>query len=339
MTESNEDNPGADGADGLSDDDIEAAFAGFEQDFGDFEDPAIAQMNEALKRNEEGAASSQGTSSQGTSSQDAQSLGAAPSQADASDGTPNGERQQGEPSDGTSAQSGEADDAFSDDDFDNDLADVSDMESALQQLLGEKASSAMLLTQVRDADVLAAFSVICGIDAYCIADKSGAIAVLKDLDGRHPEDAAQALTKLVNGMSVLLVVNRAGRIEAHQWVNATQGESFPPPIVFMNAPAFVEDVMVGQARAADVVSSGDFSVIDTQGLGKAKAFQILQDLADRANRRQHRRFGFGLRRRFRNDDAGSDQTDGTDEPGGPYASGTTDDGNPDDGTGPATTGE
>lgn len=307
MTQANGGNSDANGSDGLSDDDIEAALAGFEQDFNDSDDPTIAQMNEALQRNENKAASASSsipsdaaTSPDGVAdgsrtddsvaSTDESSL--AESSAQSLEDFP--EESLEEPSE----ESSQSADGFSDDDFESDLADMSDMESALQQLLGEKASSAMLLTRVRDVDVLAAFAAICDIDAYCIADKTGAIAILKNLDGHHPEDAAQALTKLVNGMSVVLVVNRAGHIEAHQWVNATQGESFPPPIVFMNSPAFVEDVMVGQADVNDVVASGDFTVIDTKDLNKAKSFQILQNFADRINKRQHRRFGFGLRRRF-----------------------------------------
>ncbi len=297
MTQANGGNSDANGSDGLSDDDIEAALAGFEQDFNDSDDPTIAQMNEALQRNENKAASA----SSPIPSDAAVSSGSVADGAQTNDSASTDEsttESLDSPDEAVDASEDGVADDFSDDDFDSDLADMSDMESALQQLLGEKASSAMLLTRVRDVDVLAAFAAICDIDAYCIADKTGAIAILKDLDGHHPEDAAQALTKLVNGMSVVLVVNRAGHIEAHQWVNATQGESFPPPIVFMNSPALVEDVMVGQADVTDVVASGDFTVIDTTDLNKAQSFQILQNFADRINKRQHRRFGFGLRRRF-----------------------------------------
>jgi hypothetical protein len=306
MTQANGDNSDANGSDGLSDDDIEAALAGFEQDFNDSDDPTIAQMNEALQRNENKAASaSSSIPSDAATSPDGVADGSRTDDSVASTDESLAESSDQsledfpeESLEESSEESSQSADGFSDDDFESDLADMSDMESALQQLLGEKASSAMLLTRVRDVDVLAAFAAICDIDAYCIADKTGAIAILKDLDGRHPEDAAQALTKLVNGMSVVLVVNRAGHIEAHQWINATQGESFPPPIVFMNSPALVEDVMVGQADVNDVVASGDFTVIDTKDLNKAKSFHILQNFADRINKRQHRRFGFGLRRRF-----------------------------------------
>lgn len=324
MTQANGDTSDANGSDGLSDDDIEAALAGFEQDFNDSNDPTIAQMNEALQRNENKAASaSSSIPSDAATSPDGVTDGSRTDDSVAStdESLTESSAQSLEESSEESSQS--ADD-FSDDDFESDLADMSDMESALQQLLGEKASSAMLLTRVRDVDVLAAFAAICDIDAYCIADKTGAIAILKDLDGHHPEDAAQALTKLVNGMSVVLVVNRAGHIEAHQWVNATQGESFPPPIVFMNSPALVEDVMVGQADVTDIVASGDFTVIDTKDLNKAKSFQILQNFADRINKRQHRRFGFGLRRRFsknssKDGDAGT--TPGNDSSNGDGAEG------------------
>lgn len=282
--------------DDLSDADVDAAFANFEQEFADLDDPTIAQMNAALERNEEESREESQEESQRDSeagSADVADLGA---------------------TGGTSIDSPDSD-GFTDD-FDADIADVTDMESELAQMLGEKANCAMLLTQVRDADVLAAFAAIAGIDAYCIADRNGAIAVLKDLDGHHPEDAAQALTKLVNGMSVILLVDRANHIEAHQWVNASQGESFPPPIVFMNAPAFVEDVIVGEASIDDILHDGNRTVIDTAKVSKAKAFGVLQDLADRANRRHHRRFGFGLRRKFREDDTGSDTGNGIDDANG-----------------------
>lgn len=258
--------------DELSDADIDAALAGFEQDFADADHSAINEMNAALERNE--------TSESSASDADAD----AADTADSSDVAP------------TDAA----------DDFDRDLKDVEDLESSLMQMLGEKASSALLITRLRDPDVLAALSVLADVDDYCIGDRFGAVAILKNLDGSHPEDAAAHLTKLVTGLSTILVVNRAGRIEAHQWVNGEQGESFPPPIVFANAPAWVEDLLVGQVTLDELLDDPSIVSFDSKDYTKAASFGVLQQVVGHLpGQDRPRRFGFLHRRRKNSRDGDS----------------------------------
>lgn len=283
-------------ADELSDADIDAAFAGFEQDFADADHSAINEMNAALERNE--AAES--------SASDALDADAADT-ADSSDVAP------------TDAA----------DDFDRDLKDVEDLESSLMQMLGEKASSALLITRLRDPDVLAALSVLADVDDYCIGDRFGAVAILKNLDGSHPEDAAAHLTKLVTGLSAILVVNRAGRIEAHQWVNGQQGESFPPPIVFANAPAWVEDLLVGQVSLDELLNDPSIVPLDSQDYTKAASFGVLQQVVRHLpGQDRPRRFGFLHRRRKNSHDGDSHDGNSNDgDAGNGKANGTDGDGN------------
>lgn len=290
--------------DELSDADIDAAFAGFEQDFADADHSAINEMNAALERNE--AAESSASASDADANADASDADAADT-ADSSDVAP------------TDAS----------DDFDRDLKDVEDLESSLMQMLGEKASSALLITRLRDPDVLAALSVLADVDDYCIGDRFGAVAILKDLDGSHPEDAAARLTKLVIGLSAILVVNRAGRIEAHQWVNGQQGESFPPPIVFANAPAWVEDLLVGQVSLDELLNDPSIVPLDSQDYTKAASFGVLQQVVRHLpGQDRPRRFGFLHRRRKNSHDGDSHDGNSNDgDAGNGKANGTDGDGN------------
>lgn len=283
--------------DELSDADIDAALAGFEQDFADADHSAINEMNAALERNE---------TSESSASADAADADAADT-ADSSDVAP------------TDAS----------DDFDRDLKDVEDLESSLMQMLGEKASSALLITRLRDPDVLAALSVLADVDDYCIGDRFGAVAILKNLDGSHPEDAAAHLTKLVTGLSAILVVNRAGRIEAHQWVNGQQGESFPPPIVFANAPAWVEDLLVGQVSLDELLNDPSIVPLDSQDYTKAASFGVLQQVVRHLpGQDRPRRFGFLHRRRKNSHDGDSHDGNSNDgDAGNGKANGTDGDGN------------
>lgn len=293
-------------ADELSDADIDAAFAGFEQDFADADHSAINEMNAALERNE--AAESSASDATDADTADAGTADTA----DASDAAP-------------------TDDA---DDFDRDLKDVEDLESSLMQMLGEKASSALLITRLRDPDVLAALSVLADVDSYCIADRFGAVAILKDLDGSHPEDAAARLTKLVTGLSAILVVNRAGRIEAHQWVNGQQGESFPPPIVFANAPAWVEDLLVGQVSLDELLADPSIVPLDSQDFTKAASFGVLQQVVRHLpGQDRPRRFGFLHRRRKNSNTGNSNDGDSNDGDAG-NGKGGTDGDNGDSGSDP-----
>lgn len=307
----------SDSLDNMSADDIDAAFASFEQDFADMGDPTIAEMNAALERNENpgdtasanGAEPTSGTANGAEDDDDdfANDLGSL----DGSDGS------------GDSGNPGADDD---DDDFESDLNDVADFEDDLMQMLGEKARCAVLVTQLKQPDMLAALCVLAEIDAYAVPSPAGCIAVLKDLAADHPEHSAKAFSKLVPNTVSILLVNRAGHIESHPWERGVQGEQFPPPLVFSNEPSFLEDFMIGQIELPELLGEYKDSIIDTDKVNRAKAFAIIQNMVDRANKAKRRRFGFGFRRHH-DDDPGFDESLGEIRRGGTDPSSAFDDGN------------
>lgn len=144
----------------------------------------------------------------------------------------------------------------------------------LEGLLGDKAKLAMLCTRLQDADLLAAFCTLADISAQCVQASEGAVAILRGLDGNAPESAAQDLTKVVAGLSVLLVVNRADKIESTVYVGGQAGEQLPPPFVFPTLAPFVEDMMLGISTMDELRGSG-VTVVDTNTVDHDRALAII----------------------------------------------------------------
>ena len=94
------------------------------------------------------------------------------------------------------------------------------------------------------------------------------MAVLHNLDGDGPEAAIKDLTTVVSGLSAVLVVNRADKLEATLYVQGQSGDSLSPPIVFASAPNFVEDVMLG-------LSSVD--MLKQQGIHSSNSADLTRD--------------------------------------------------------------
>ncbi|WEV72843.1 hypothetical protein [Bifidobacterium sp. ESL0790] len=188
-----------------------------------------------------------------------------------------------------SGDAGSADDG--DDDAGDDSNDGSDddaqtvtgaaeetlnFDDELQGLLGNRAKVAVLVTRLSSADLLAAFCQIADISAECLADESGAVAVLRNLDGDAPEAAAKDLTRVVNGMPVVLVVNRADKLEATLYLGGEPGQKFAPPALLDSSPAFVEDLMLGMMDVMGLKAQGEH-VIDTGEFNRVKAMKIIAD--------------------------------------------------------------
>ena len=119
----------------------------------------------------------------------------------------------GEPANDAAADS-PADDAGAADSGQAQEADTAAaFDDELQGLLGNKAKAAVLITRVASARLLAAFCQLSDVSADCIGSEEGAVAILRNLDGDGPEVAARDLTIVVSGMSLVLAVNRAGKLE------------------------------------------------------------------------------------------------------------------------------
>lgn len=171
-----------------------------------------------------------------------------------------------------------------DDDIDIDAIDIPDdaseidpsvgFEDELAGLLGNKAKRAALITRIASAELLAAFCQLSDISADCVGSNQGAVAVLKNLDGDSPEAAAKDITTVVSGMSVILGVNRADKLEVTMYAGGKAGPTLAPPILFNSTPRFVEDLMLGIATAAQLKEQG-FEVIDAGRFDHASAMQVI----------------------------------------------------------------
>ena len=165
-------------------------------------------------------------------------------------------------------------------DLDNGFGNFDD---ELQGLLGNKAKAAVLITQLSAPDLLAAFCQLSDISAHCVGSDQGAVAVLRNVDGDGPESAARDLTTVVSGLSVVLAVNRADKLEATLWVNGKPGNKFAPPVLFMSTPSFVEDLLIGTSSIDDVRASG-YQIADSGDYDRAAALQVIA---------KHTKFGRG----------------------------------------------
>ena len=220
----------------FSDEELEAALAGFEKEFAD--DSVSGDASDTSDADKTADAAS------------------AKSDSDANDDT----------ADQASADSGRpmADVVDPSLGFDNELAG----------LLGNKAKVALIVTRLASAELLAAFCQLSDISAACIGANQGAVAVLKNLDGDGPEAAAKDLTTVVSGMAVILAVNRADKLEVAMYVQGEAGQSFAPPVLFTSTPRFVEDLMLGIVTLNQLKTQG-FEVVDSAGLDHDQAMQIL----------------------------------------------------------------
>lgn len=158
------------------------------------------------------------------------------------------------------------------------MADVVDpsvgFDNELAGLLGNKAKMALIVTRIASAELLAAFCQLSDISAECIGANQGAVAVLKNLDGDGPESAAKDLTTVVSGMAVVLAVNRADKLDVAMYVQGEAGQSFAPPVLFTSTPRFVEDLMLGIVTLQQLKEQG-FEVMDSASLDHDQAMQIL----------------------------------------------------------------
>lgn len=190
----------------FSEEELEAAMAGFEKEFQDEE---AAQQNDA------------------------------PAQVpfDQPDETVNSDASSDESQDGL--QSKEADAVLSE--AENSLS----FDDELQGLLGNRAKVAVIITRLASARLFAAFCQLSDISAQCLASPQGAVAVLRNLDGDGPEAAIKDLTTVVSGMPAVLAINRADKLEATMYLQGKVGQTFAPPVLFTSTAPFVEDLLLG----------------------------------------------------------------------------------------------
>lgn len=162
----------------------------------------------------------------------------------------------GEPANDAAADS-PADDAGAADSGQAQEADTAAaFDDELQGLLGNKAKAAVLITRIASARLLAAFCQLSDVSADCIGSEEGAVAILRNLDGDGPEVAARDLTIVVSGMSLVLAVNRADKLEATVYLQGKPGQTIAPPLLFTSTAPFVEDLLLGITDEDGLIGTG-----------------------------------------------------------------------------------
>ena len=221
----------------FSEEELEAAMAGFEKEFQDEE---VAQQNDA------------------------------PAQVpfDQPDETVNSDASSDESQDGL--QSKEADAVLSE--AENSLS----FDDELQGLLGNRAKVAVIITRLASARLFAAFCQLSDISAQCLASPQGAVAVLRNLDGDGPEAAIKDLTTVVSGMPAVLAINRADKLEATMYVEGRAGKTFAPPVLFTSTAPFVEDLMLG-ITDMNALEQADMTIFDSADLDRDAAMSIIAE--------------------------------------------------------------
>ncbi|WEV41589.1 hypothetical protein OZX57_06235 [Bifidobacterium sp. ESL0682] len=236
----------------FSDEELEAALAGFEKEFADDPDGKSSNDNDAAGSNDlgvDGKAPDDGT-------RGSVSRGNAESQSNAEAGMS-----------GTNT-SEQTDRKITDE------LDQINFDEELEGLIGNRAKVAVLITRLISADLLAAFCQIADISADCVADENGAVAILHNLDGDAPEGAAKDLTSVVNGMPAVLSVNRADKLVSTLYMAGEPGQQFAPPVLFTTTPEFVEDLMLGIVDVKGLEEHGEH-VVKTADFDRKKALDVI----------------------------------------------------------------
>lgn len=192
----------------------------------------------------------------------------------------------GEPANDAAADS-PADDAGAADSGQAQEADTAAaFDDELQGLLGNKAKAAVLITRVASARLLAAFCQLSDVSADCIGSEEGAVAILRNLDGDGPEVAARDLTIVVSGMSLVLAVNRADKLEATVYLQGKPGQTIAPPLLFTSTAPFVEDLLLGITDEDGLIGTG-MKVEQSADLDHDQAMAVIVE---------HTKFGRGSSR-------------------------------------------
>ncbi|WEV46232.1 hypothetical protein OZX62_07230 [Bifidobacterium sp. ESL0690] len=157
-----------------------------------------------------------------------------------------------------------------------DELDQMDFDEELEGLIGNRAKVAILITRLISSELLAAFCQIADISADCMADENGAVAILHNLDGDAPENAARDLTQVVNGMPVVLSVNRADKLVSTLYVSGEPGQQFAPPVLFTTTPRCVEDLMLGITTVAELKEQSEH-IVATADFDRKKALGVIAD--------------------------------------------------------------
>ncbi len=162
----------------------------------------------------------------------------------------------------------------------DDLPDDIVIPDDLSSLTGtQNRELAVLLTQVADAEALAAASALAELDVDAVPTPVGALAVLRDPSGDNPEKAASAISRLVAGAALVLVTRAEGQLTCVRYNGGEAEGNLPPGLVLSGAPAALEDLLTGQITVTDLPGG-----IGSGGIGRLKAMRMLTSIARKAKK-------------------------------------------------------
>lgn len=125
-------------------------------------------------------------------------------------------------------------------------------EDTLEGLTGQKARSAIIITYCEGADLLSAFCKISQIPSICVMTGTSTVALLKNLDNDEPEAAVLRLSDLLGDMEMILIVNRANKLETSMYKYGEKRDAFlPSPVALTFLSEEVEDVVLGLKTMKD----------------------------------------------------------------------------------------
>jgi hypothetical protein len=143
----------------------------------------------------------------------------------------------------------------------------------------EPVPVALVVTPVAAPGPLAATCALAKVPVDVVPSTVGAIAVCRRSTGTGPQDAAAAVSRLLKGVPVVLLLRTGGHVAASRWLDGEQGEDVAAGLVLSGAPDVLEDLLLGDSVAADVPG-----VVSSVDLSRYRALRMLAASA-RANRR------------------------------------------------------
>jgi hypothetical protein len=153
--------------------------------------------------------------------------------------------------------------------------------------MAEPPAAAVVLTQVAVPEALAAACALAALPVDVVPTPIGCLAWCRDTSEGGPAAVARAVSTLLPGVPALLLEQRDGQIAATRWSGGDEGAAMAPGLVLDGAPAVVEQLLLGQADAADLPGA-----VTSVGMSRWRATRTLAAVS-RATRRSARARGSG----------------------------------------------
>lgn len=144
---------------------------------------------------------------------------------------------------------------------------------------GDEPVVAVVLTQVADAEPLAAACALAGLSVDAVPTPVGAMAVCRGVAPGEPEQVAETISRLLAKTPVLLVVRRAGQLTVTRWAGGSAAAQVAPGLVLDDLPAQVEGVVLGTVGLDELDG-----VVTSVGLSRWRATRALARSARAARR-------------------------------------------------------